>query len=169
MSICYMYCGADNVGKSTLVQRQMSNNLFTGRGKKYVHFSVPPNLSKPFEQYYDFLTDYRPGKEVLICDRGYIDTYFYSQYRDNTPITRYQFEAIHKFWKDSFKVYMPLIVRRPWKAIEEHHKQELKKEISAINEGTTLATRKLEYEAFYNFMDELVQNYPDIFYLDLVY
>lgn len=163
MTTCYMVCGADRVGKSTLINRTLKSFPEWVYGKSW-HFSAPKVKTNPFQQYENFLKlpfeNY--GIDYVFMDRGFIETVFYEDYRCGNIITISKMLHINAMFKSRFIEFNPVIIYRRWEDIEALHLEEIKNGINhdKSNEFPELEDRKKEYEAYYRFMDQVSNLLP---------
>lgn len=161
--------GADNVGKTTLINNSMK---FCNDQLKlkpfYYHFSAPNKGRHPKDMYKSALyTNIRDAildeTDILYIDRAWPESKFYELNRRGINITWescFEVEQAYKNFADvyGYQIHIYVMVKE-WDFIEKFHIQELNKskefvlESNAKNqEPMELGARKLEHQKYYRFM-----------------
>ena len=161
MTDCYMILGADRVGKGTIVANTLAN---TSGNVKVQHFSAPPDRDYPWEQYYDFLNESFEGFKYALCDRGFPETYFYENFRNDMVLDIIDVNLLVEEFKSRFNKFNITIVKRDWQLILPHHISEIQAGIADFdsNESLNLDQRYVEYCAYYRVMEHFYEANRDI-------
>lgn len=164
----FIVLGADNVGKTTLMNKSMGFvqdvfNIRTG----YHHFSAPKPGETPLQMYLEALDSLQnmvdEHRDFIYVDRAWPESKFYELERRGKFVSWNEMLCIenhyYEFAKNNdYDISFNLMVK-PWEFVEKFHIQELEvnrtfAEHSAIinNEPIELSSRKLEHGKYYRFM-----------------
>jgi hypothetical protein len=167
----FIVLGADNVGKTTMLNRSMAfAKVNLGRKCFYKHFSAPKPGQTPTEMYVDALySDIEQavldGHHYLYVDRAWPESKFYEFERRNLVV---DYETIFKVEQrylefarhHGYDITFNLMVK-PWEFVEKFHIDELEhakdfvKQSALMNqEPVDLAARRLEHGRYYRFMKD---------------
>lgn len=175
--------GADNVGKTTIINNSFSTikKYMPGTTACYKHFSAPLPGDAPLKQFYDYksyLEDSNELTDYIYIDRAWPEARFYETFRrGNDNISINDCLELESDFLDFAKErgYSPAIylIYKPWLFIEKFHMDELlnntefTQESARLNgESLSLNNREKEHAEYYlymlEYMDQRVKMSPDV-------
>lgn len=162
--ITVVLLGADRVGKSTIVTNTVKKLEKDGYDAKALHFSGPqPYHSSPIQQYiepFDLARD--EMAQVIVCDRGFSEVCFYDKFRRHVDISHEWAQSAESYFLEKSLHVLVFLVKRRWEWSQPHHVKEvldLHPDATAWFVKNQLEMRKAEHYAYYEYMEDYLNNY----------
>lgn len=154
-----MVLGADNVGKTSLIQNTInSNSAYVKITKK--HWSKPEDPRNIYQMYFDYLDNLDTDTDLFIFDRGFPETFFYSYFRDGNHSDYDDLQFVMERYQRVFNIFHTFVIKRDWKCIEQYHLKEIEDGYGYINEPMSVEDRYTEYVSYYRFIEKWARCYP---------